>query len=72
MLFISAGFDAHREDDMGSMGLTEADFEWVTRHLVQVADLYCQGRLVSVLEGGYDLSALGRSAAAHIRVLSDL
>jgi acetoin utilization deacetylase AcuC-like enzyme len=72
MLFISAGFDAHREDDMGSMGLVEADYEWVTRHMVQIADLYCQGRLVSVLEGGYDLSALGRSVTAHLRALSDL
>jgi acetoin utilization deacetylase AcuC-like enzyme len=71
MLFISAGFDAHREDDMGSMGLVESDYEWVTRHLVQIADLYCQGRIVSVLEGGYDLSSLGRSVTAHIRVLSD-
>ncbi|OHX19252.1 histone deacetylase family protein [Chromobacterium sphagni] len=71
MLFISAGFDAHREDDMGSLGLTEADYEWVTRHLLQIADQYCAGRVVSVLEGGYDLSALGRSVAAHIRVLSD-
>ncbi|RBL65158.1 hypothetical protein C3E98_044580, partial [Pseudomonas sp. MWU13-2625] len=58
MLFISAGFDAHREDDMGSLGLTEADYEWVTRHLLQIADQYCAGRIVSVLEGGYDLSAL--------------
>lgn len=71
MLFVSAGFDAHREDDMGSLGLTEADYEWVTRHLVQLADLYCQGRIVSVLEGGYDLSSLARSVTAHIRVLSD-
>ncbi|AXE29062.1 deacetylase [Chromobacterium phragmitis] len=71
MLFISAGFDAHREDDMGSLGLTESDYEWVTRHLLQIADQYCAGRVVSVLEGGYDLSALGRSVAAHIRVLSD-
>ncbi|AUH49866.1 deacetylase [Chromobacterium sp. ATCC 53434] len=71
MLFISAGFDAHREDDMGSLGLTESDYEWVTRHLMRIADQYCAGRVVSVLEGGYDLSALGRSVAAHIRVLSD-
>ncbi|AOZ50168.1 histone deacetylase family protein [Chromobacterium vaccinii] len=71
MLFISAGFDAHREDDMGSLGLIESDYEWVTRHLVGIADQYCAGRIVSVLEGGYDLSALGRSVAAHIRVLSD-
>lgn len=71
ILFISAGFDAHREDDMGSLGLVEADYEWVTRHLMQIADLYADGRVVSVLEGGYDLSALGRSVAAHLRVLSD-
>ncbi|MCL6261882.1 MULTISPECIES: histone deacetylase family protein [Craterilacuibacter] len=71
MLFISAGFDAHREDDMGSMGLTESDYEWVTRHLLQIADLYCQGRVVSVLEGGYDLSSLARSVTAHLRALSD-
>ncbi|RXZ44900.1 histone deacetylase family protein [Crenobacter cavernae] len=71
MIFVSAGFDAHREDDMGSLGLTEADYEWVTRHLVQIADLYCQGRIVSVLEGGYELSALARSVVAHLRVLSD-
>ncbi|UTH72408.1 histone deacetylase family protein [Chromobacterium sp. IIBBL 290-4] len=71
ILFISAGFDAHREEDMGSLGLTESDYEWVTRHLMQIADQYCAGRVVSVLEGGYDLSALGRSVAAHIRVLSD-
>jgi acetoin utilization deacetylase AcuC-like enzyme len=64
MIFISAGFDAHREDDMGSLGLVEADYEWVTRHLVQTADLYCHGRLVSVLEGGYDLSALAPRLAA--------
>ena len=56
---------------MGSLGLVEADYEWVTRHLMQIANLYADGRVVSVLEGGYDLSALGRSVAAHLRVLSD-
>ncbi|WP_189536195.1 histone deacetylase family protein [Paludibacterium paludis] len=71
MLFISAGFDGHREDDMGSIGLTESDYEWVTRHLIQIADLYCQGRIVSVLEGGYDLSSLARSVAVHVKALSD-
>lgn len=71
MLFISAGFDGHREDDMGSIGLVESDYEWVTRHLMQIADLYCQGKIVSVLEGGYDLSSLARSVTAHIKVLSD-
>lgn len=71
MIFISAGFDAHREDEMAMLNLTEADYEWVTRHIVRIADLYCQGRIVSVLEGGYALSALGRSAAAHIKVLAE-
>jgi acetoin utilization deacetylase AcuC-like enzyme len=71
ILFISAGFDGHREDDMGSLGLVEADYEWLTRHLVQTAALFCQGRIVSVLEGGYDLSSLGRSVTAHIRALLD-
>lgn len=55
---------------MGSMGLTESDYEWVTRQLMRVARTYCEGRIVSVLEGGYDLSALARSVAAHVRVLS--
>lgn len=72
MLFISAGFDAHMEDDMGSLGLLESDYEWVTRRLMKLAAQYCDGRIVSVLEGGYELSALGRSVAAHIRALSDI
>lgn len=71
MIFISAGFDAHREDDMAMLNLTEADYEWVTRHIVRIAELYCQGRIVSVLEGGYALSALGRSVAAHLKVLAE-
>jgi acetoin utilization deacetylase AcuC-like enzyme len=69
MIFISAGFDAHREDDMGNLALVEADYEWVTKQLVQIAQRYAHGRIVSCLEGGYDLSSLGRSAAAHVRVL---
>lgn len=72
MIFISAGFDAHREDDMASLGLIEADYAWVTETLVAVADRHAQGRIVSMLEGGYALHALGRSAVAHIRVLSGL
>jgi acetoin utilization deacetylase AcuC-like enzyme len=71
MILISAGFDAHREDDMAMLGLVEADYEWVTRHLVQIAGLYCHGRIVSVLEGGYALSALGRSVVAHLRALTE-
>ena len=69
MIFISAGFDAHRDDDMGNLGLVEADFEWVTQQIVQVAKRYAQGRIVSCLEGGYVLSPLGRSAAAHVKAL---
>lgn len=69
LIFISAGFDGHREDDMGNLALVEADYAWVTRQIVEVARRHCAGRIVSCLEGGYDPSSLGRSAAAHIRVL---
>ena len=72
MLFISAGFDAHREDDMAGMALADADYGWVTQELKTLAEESAQGRIVSVLEGGYALSALGRSAAAHIKALSGL
>ena len=70
MLFISAGFDAHRDDDLASLNLLEADYAWVTERIKEVADKYAQGRIVSALEGGYELHALGRSVAAHIKVLS--
>ena len=72
MIFISAGFDAHREDDLGQMGLVEADYEWMTQRLVEVARTHAQGRIVSCLEGGYHLGALARSVAAHVRVLADV
>lgn len=72
MLFISAGFDAHREDDLGQLGLVEADYEWITRRLKDVADRHCQGKIVSCLEGGYALSALARSVVTHLRVLADV
>jgi acetoin utilization deacetylase AcuC-like enzyme len=72
MIFISAGFDAHREDDLGQMGLVEADYEWITSILKGVAERHAQGRVVSCLEGGYHLSALARSVAAHLRVLADV
>lgn len=72
MIFISAGFDAHREDDLGQLGLVEADYEWITRRLKDLADRHCKGRIVSCLEGGYALSALGRSVVAHLRVLADM
>ena len=72
LLFISAGFDAHREDDMGGLALREADYIWVTEQLKAFAAAHAGRRIISVLEGGYALGALGRSAAAHIRVLSGL
>ncbi len=72
LVFISAGFDAHREDDIAAMGLVEADYAWITRELVAVAQRHAQGRIVSCLEGGYALSALGRSVVAHLRVLAGL
>jgi acetoin utilization deacetylase AcuC-like enzyme len=72
MLFISAGFDAHREDELGQLGLVEADYTWITRKMVEVAERHAQGRIVSCLEGGYALGALARSVAAHLRVLAEL
>jgi acetoin utilization deacetylase AcuC-like enzyme len=69
MIYISAGFDAHREDDMGNLGLVESDYEWVTKKLVDIANTYSSGRIISCLEGGYVLSPLARSVAAHIKVL---
>ncbi|CAN5432871.1 histone deacetylase family protein [soil metagenome] len=72
MIFISAGFDAHREDDLGQLGLTEQDFAWITSRVKDVARRHAKGRIVSCLEGGYSLSALARSVEAHIRVLADL
>jgi acetoin utilization deacetylase AcuC-like enzyme len=70
MILISAGFDAHREDLLGGMSLVEADYVWMTHRLKEVADRHCSGRIVSMLEGGYNLSALGRSAVAHVRELA--
>ncbi len=71
-IFISAGFDAHREDDMGQLGLVEKDYAWITGEVVDIANQYCQGRIVSMLEGGYALSALGRSVEVHVRRLAGL
>lgn len=69
MIFISAGFDAHREDDMGGLGLVEADYAWITQRVMDIARMHAKGRIVSCLEGGYNLSALARSVAAHVRTL---
>ena len=69
MLFISAGFDAHREDPLAGLKLVEDDYAWVTREMIGAAARYAKNRIVSTLEGGYSLSALGRSAAEHVREL---
>ncbi|REG84979.1 histone deacetylase family protein [Marinomonas pollencensis] len=69
LVMISAGFDAHKSDPMGQLRLEDNDFQWITEQLVEIAEQYCQGRLVSVLEGGYHLDALGRCAFSHIRSL---
>jgi len=69
MVFISAGFDAHQDDPLGGLNLLEADFAWITAELKAVANESANGRLVSMLEGGYNLAALGRSAAAHVEEL---
>jgi acetoin utilization deacetylase AcuC-like enzyme len=72
MVFISAGFDAHWEDDMGGLALRENDYFWVTETLKDIARRYANGRIVSALEGGYSLHALGRSVMMHIKSLSGL
>ena len=72
MIFISAGFDAHRDDPLGGMELLEDDFAWITDQVMMVANEYANGRIVSFLEGGYSLAAQARSAAAHIKALAEL
>lgn len=72
MIFISAGFDGHWQDEIADLVLVEADYRWITQQLKTVAATCSNGRIVSVLEGGYELHALGRSALAHIRALCDL
>jgi acetoin utilization deacetylase AcuC-like enzyme len=69
IIFISAGFDAHREDPLANLKLTDGDYAWVTAQIMAVAERHAHGRIVSTLEGGYALAALGRSAAAHVRTL---
>jgi acetoin utilization deacetylase AcuC-like enzyme len=71
LILISAGFDAHARDPLANLNLTEADFAWATARLCDLADKHCQGRVVSTLEGGYDLGSLASSAAAHVRVLME-
>jgi acetoin utilization deacetylase AcuC-like enzyme len=69
LLIISAGFDAHTRDPLANLNLVEADYAWVTKKLMEIADKSAQGRVVSVLEGGYDLQGLSRSVAAHVAAL---
>jgi acetoin utilization deacetylase AcuC-like enzyme len=69
LIVISAGFDAHMRDPLANLGLLEADFAWVTQKLMEIADHTAQGRVVSLLEGGYDLQGLANSAAAHVTAL---
>jgi len=69
LLIISAGFDAHQLDPLGGLELTDADYHWITRELLRIADATAQGRVVSVLEGGYSLQALASGTAAHVRAL---
>ncbi len=70
MIYISAGFDAHRDDEMANLNWVEADYAWVTEQIMTIAERYAQKRIVSVLEGGYELDSLAGSVAAHVRVLS--
>jgi acetoin utilization deacetylase AcuC-like enzyme len=72
LVLFSAGFDAHAEDDMAMLRFSDADYAWVTTQVKDIAERYAQGRVVSVLEGGYALSALGRSVVQHLRVLAGI
>ena len=72
LVLFSAGFDAHAEDDMAMLRFVDSDYAWVTQQVKAVADRHADGRIVSVLEGGYSLPALGRSAVQHLRVLAGL
>ena len=68
-VLISAGFDAHRADPLGAINLDSDSYAWMTREMMDLADSCCSGRLISLLEGGYDLDALAASATEHVRVL---
>ena len=69
LILISAGFDAHEADPLANLRLVEDDFVWATDKLMNIAEHHCRGRVVSMLEGGYDLAALGRSAGAHVELM---
>jgi acetoin utilization deacetylase AcuC-like enzyme len=72
LIFISAGFDAHRDDPLGGLRLVEDDYAWITHEICAIADRHAGGRVVSALEGGYDLAALARSAVAHVQALNSV
>ncbi len=72
LIVISAGFDAHRDDPLGNLQLVESDYMWVTEKLADIANKHCKGRMVSMLEGGYDLTALARSVGVHVRTLMEV
>lgn len=71
LVLVSAGFDGHREDAMSDLEMTEHDYAWITEGIVEIAEQHAQGRVISMLEGGYDMSSLGRSVAAHVHALMD-
>ena len=71
LLIISAGFDAHISDPLANLELVEEDYEWITHKLCDIVDKHCNGRLISSLEGGYNLEALAASVAAHVKVLME-
>jgi len=71
LIMISAGFDAHKSDPLAQLNFSEDDFAWVTREILRVARTVCHGRVISTLEGGYDLTALARSAAAHVKEMME-
>ena len=71
LVIVSAGFDAHRDDPLANLRLTEPDFAWATRKLADIADRYTRGRLVSMLEGGYNLAALAKSVGVHVNALME-
>ena len=71
LILISAGFDAHEADPLANLRLVEEDFSWATEQLLEIAGRHANGRIVSMLEGGYDLSALAQSVAVHVKRLMD-
>jgi acetoin utilization deacetylase AcuC-like enzyme len=70
LIIVSAGFDAHKDDPLAYLELEDDDYTWITQEICKIAESHCEGRIVSALEGGYNLDALGRSAVAHVRVLT--